>query len=155
MEKNNKMKIREATKRDLNQIAELLNEYTKYEHSLDKKIRVESLKELKKEETKHFSEGAIYFIAEEKGNAIGCLNANIDRRGKSKIGVIHNLIITKNARGKGYGDELVKYVFNYFKKKGCKRVKTFIFLKNKKAKDFWSKKGFNLDLGYSGSVILK
>jgi len=149
------MIIRKATKKDLKSIAELLNEYTKYEHSLNKKIRVESLKELKREEKKHFSEGCIYFIAGDNRESVGCLNANIDRRGKSKIGVIHNLIITKNARGKGYGNKLIEFAFNYFKKKGCKRVKTFIHGANKNAKGFWEKQGFELEEGYSGSMKLK
>lgn len=149
------MKIRKATKKDLEAIFKLLYEYTKYENNLDKKVNLESLAKIRKEETKHFKTGTLYFVIEENKKIIGCLNANIDKRGKGKVGVIHNLFILEEARGKGYGNELVKFAFKYFKEKGCSKAKTFVFLKNKKAKTFWEKKGFNLDLGYSGSVKLK
>jgi len=149
------MRIRKATKKDLKDVFQLLYDYTKYENSLDKKIKIESLTQIEKEEKEHFKTGTLYFIVEENNQIVGCLNANIDKRGKGKIGVIHNLFIIEKARGKGYGNEVVKFVLNYFKENGCSRAKTFVFLENKKAKKFWEKKGFNLDLGYSGSVKLK
>ncbi|MBU0467397.1 MAG: GNAT family N-acetyltransferase [Nanoarchaeota archaeon] len=148
------MKIRKATIKDLGAIAKLFCEYTRYEHNLDKKVKLEKLANIKKEERKHIKTGTIYFVVEKDKEIIGCLNATIDRRGKSNIGVIHNLVITKKFRGKGYGDALVKYVKNYLKKQGCERARTFVFLNNKKAKKFWTKRGFNLDLGYSGSCKL-
>lgn len=149
------MKIRKATKKDIEEISKLLYEYTEYEHKLDKNVKAESLSKIKKEELEHFKLGTIYFIIEEESRVIGCINISIDKRGKGKIGVIHNLIITENERGKGYGDKLVKYTLNYLKKHGCSRARTFVYLNNKKSKDFWTKRGFDLELGYSGSVKLK
>ena len=138
----------------MGEIFKLLQEYTAYENSLDKNVKKESLSNIRKEEGEHFKTGTLYFVIEEENKIIGCLNANVDKRGKGKIGVIHNLIITKEARGRGYGDSLLKYALSYLKKKGCSRARTFVYLKNKRARDFWRKRGFNLDLGYSGSVKL-
>jgi N-acetylglutamate synthase-like GNAT family acetyltransferase len=145
------MKIRKANNKDLKSIAKLLLEYDAYEHSLDKNVKLFSLKEVEKAEKEHMDFGTIYFLAETDKNLLGVLNVNVDRRGKEKIGVLHTLIITKEARRNGIGSKLVKYAFNYFKKKGCSRVRTFIHIANKNALGFWKKQGFHTEEGYTTS----
>lgn len=149
------MKIRKATIEDLKDIAELFLEYDKYEHNLDRNVKLLSLKEIIKSEKEHMKLGTEYILAEEDNKILGALNLNIDERGKEKIGVLHTLIVRKDSRGRGIGNQLVKYAFAYFKKKGCKRVKTFIHAANKNAKVFWEKQGFNLEEGYTASRRLK
>lgn len=142
------MKIRKATKRDLNEIAKLSCEYGKYENTLDKNVEAPSLKK-SKELDEHFMKlGTIYFVVEENGKIKGVQSVNIRKQGKEKKGVLHTTIITKDARGKGYGDALVKHAINFFKKQGCKRLDTFVHFKNKGAKKFWEKQGFEMEHGF-------
>ena len=145
------MKIRKAIKKDLGRIAELFLEYDKYENNFDKDVELCSLNEVRKAEEEHINLGTKYLLAEEDGKIVGALNFDIDKRGKEKIGVLHTLIITKEARGKGFGSKLVNYALSHFKLNKCKRVKTFIHLKNKNAYEFWKKQGFKTEAGYSAS----
>ena len=94
------MKVRKATIKDLNEIARLSLEYGKYEHKLDKNVRAPSFQEFKKLD-KHFMElGTIYFLAEEGKKIMGVLSINIRKQGKEKKGVLHTILVTKEARGK-------------------------------------------------------
>jgi GNAT superfamily N-acetyltransferase len=145
------MEIKKATKKDLKKIAEIFQEYGKYEHNLDENVNCGKISEIIKIENKHMRDGTIYFLIIENEEIIGVINFNIDYRGKEKIGGIHTLIIIEKARGKGYGSKLFNFVLNYFKRKGCKRVRTFIHIKNKKAFDFWQKKKFIMEEGYIAS----
>jgi N-acetylglutamate synthase-like GNAT family acetyltransferase len=149
------MKIQKATIKDLKEIAKLFLEYDKYECRLDKNMKKSSLNAVEKDEKEHFKLGTEYLIIKEEDNIIGALNINIDKRGKEKIGILHTLIITKKARGQGYGNKLVDYALNYFKKQKCRRVKTFIHIANKNALDFWKNQGFNVEEGYTASKRLK
>jgi N-acetylglutamate synthase-like GNAT family acetyltransferase len=143
------MIIRKATKKDLKDIAKLFLEYGEYENSLDKNVKIESFRKIILTEKQHMKLGTEYFILEDNSEVLGVLNLNIDLRGREKIGVLHTLIITKKARDRGYGKKLVKYAFKYFKKKGCKRVRTFIHIANKNALGFWKKGGFQVEEGFS------
>ncbi|VVB79508.1 Acetyltransferase (GNAT) family protein [uncultured archaeon] len=145
------MIIRKATKKDLKNIAELFLEYGKYENSLNKEVEAGSLKQIIKEEKEHMGLGTEYFVVEENKKVLGVLNINVDRRGKEKVGVLHTLIIKKEARNKGYGKQLVDYALIYFKKKNCKRARTFIHISNKNALGFWKKQGFHTEEGYAAS----
>lgn len=149
------MKIRLATKKDLNAIAELFYEYGEYEHSLDKNVETPKLKEEMEQIKEHMKSGTKCILLEEEGKVSGVLNFDIDKRGKEKVGVLHTLIVTKNSRGKGYGKALTDYALNYFKKKGCIKVRTFIHYANKNAQEFWKKNGFRLEHGYVASRRLK
>jgi len=149
------MIIRKATKKDLNKIAELFLEYDKLEHKLDRNVKLFSLKETENSEREHMKLGTEYLLAEEDKEVLGVLNMNIDKRGKEKMGVLHTLIVTEQSRGKGVGKKLVKQAFDYFKKNGCRRVKTFIHKMNENAKGFWEKQGFHLEEGYHAVRMLK
>jgi diamine N-acetyltransferase len=149
------MKIREAKKSDLKEISKLSYEYGKYENKLDKEVESASIKKSEKLD-KHFMDlGTIYFLAEEDGKTKGVLSINIRKQGKEKKGVLHTMIITKDSRGKGYGNALVNHAMNYFKKNGCRRIGTFVHFKNKKAKAFWEGQGFEMEHGYLASKELK
>jgi N-acetylglutamate synthase-like GNAT family acetyltransferase len=149
------MKIRKATKKDIKDIAKLSLEYAKYENKLNKEIKIRSLKEIEKEEKNWVKLGTKYILAKEGKETFGVLSFNIDKRGKEKIGVLHTTIIKENLRGKGVGKALVNYALNYFKKNDCRRVKTFIHIKNKKAFKFWTKQGFETEEGYNAEKKLK
>jgi len=150
-----KIKIREATKRDFNSISKLNYEYGEYEKGLDNKIHNSSLKDIKKQDLNHFIDGTTYFLIEKNKKLIGVLSINIDKRGIDNIGVLHTLIITKEERGKGYGSKLAEFAYNYLKNNKCRRVRTFIHFANKNAQEFWKKQGFELEHGYTGVKMLK
>lgn len=149
------MKIRKATLKDLNKIAELSLEYAKYENRLNRDIKVESLKEIEKQEGNWIKLGTKYILAQEDNELLGMMALNLGKIGKEKIGIIHTTIIREKARGKGIGNALVDYVFNYFKKNKCKRVKSFVHIKNKNAFKFWTKQGFETEEGYAIQKMLK
>ncbi len=149
------MKIRKATKRDLKEIAELSYEYGKYENSLDKNVEAPALKRCRELDEYFMKLGTIYFVIEEEGKIMGVQSVNIRKQGKEKKGVLHTTIITKDARRKSYGKALVNYAIRFFKKKGCLRLDTFVHYKNKNAKKFWEKQGFEMEQGYIATKKLK
>ena len=149
------MKIKKATLKDVKEIAELSLEYAKYESKLNKEIKIKSLREIEKEERNWIKLGTKYILAKEGKETLGILSFNIDRRGKEKVGVLHTTIIKEKSRGKGVGKALVNYVLDYFKKNKCRRVKTFIHIKNKNAFKFWTKQGFETEEGYTAEKRLR
>jgi GNAT superfamily N-acetyltransferase len=149
------MKIKKGTKKDIRTIAKLMQEYQKYENGLDKKIELQKLEEIIKEESAHMKSGCIYLLLKEGKEMSGIANISIGHLGKDKFGVIHNFFIKKKFRGQKYGTNFADYIFRFFKKEGCKRAKTFVFTKNKKAKRFWEKQGVELDAGFGGAKTLR
>lgn len=148
------MKIRRATKKDLDEIAKLSYEYGKYENSLDKNVEAPSLKKCKELDSYFMDLGTIYFVVEENGKIKGFQSLDLVKQGNEKKGVLHTTIITKDSRGKGYGDALVNYAMDFFKKNGCQRIDTFIHLMNAGAKKFWEKHGFEMEIGFSAEKRL-
>jgi L-amino acid N-acyltransferase YncA len=149
------MNIRKATKKDLDEIARLSFEYGQYGHKLDKDVVSPSLKKSKEIDSQFMELGTIYFILEEEGKILGVQSVNFRKQGNEKKGVLHTTIITKDSRGKGYGDALVSYAISFFKRNGCKRLDTFVHFKNKNAKKFWEKQGFEMEHGYSATKNLR
>jgi len=143
------MKIRKATIKDVKELAKLSREYAKYENKLNKEIKVKSLKETEKEERNWIKLGTRYILAQEGDEILGMIVFNLGKIGKEKIGFIHIIIISEKARGKGVGKVLVKYVFNFFKKNKCRRVKSFVHIGNKKSFKFWTKHGFEPEKGFA------
>ena len=81
---------------------------------------------------------------DEKGKVVAFVDWSVGMIRGVKRGTLHNINVTKDARGKGYGTILVDYLFSYFKKRGCKEVYSFVRGKNVGAQKFWRKKGFDL-----------
>jgi ribosomal protein S18 acetylase RimI-like enzyme len=149
------MKIRKATEKDLNIIAKFDQGYGLYENSLDKRLGVSKIAELKKVNKKFMRLGTLYFIAEEKGIPLGFIDINFRLQGKEHTGVIHTLFVKEDARGKGIGKILVQHVLKLFKKNKCTRIASFSHAANKNAQAFWKKNGFELEEGFHLSKRLK
>ena len=151
------MIIRKATLEDLEDLARLMREYDVYENKLNKKVQISSIKENKKLISKHIKSKSItHTVFEKDGKIVGLINWDIRSDNKAKKGVIHNLIIDKDYRGKKIGTKLVDYVIKEFKKRGCTKVGSFVRIANKGALEFWKKQGFdNNEAGYSISKRLK
>jgi len=60
-----------------------------------------------------------------------------------KSGEISELIISKEARGKGIGKQLMKKMENYFKSINCEYVFLDVFAYNKNAVEFYKKEGYH------------
>ena len=60
-----------------------------------------------------------------------------------KAGVIQELIISKNVRGKGLGKELMKKMEEYFQEKGCSHIFIDVFAYNENAIRFYDKNGYH------------
>lgn len=139
--------IREATQKDLNSLISLYKEYDSYENNLDKNVSVDSNSEIRKRTIRFFKTNEVkIFVIEENREILGLIDFGVKKSGKQKIGVIHNLIISKKTRGKGYGSKLTDFVLNYFKKVKCNKVGSFVRANNLKAQEFWKKKGFEVKI---------
>jgi N-acetylglutamate synthase-like GNAT family acetyltransferase len=113
------MKILKAKLSDMQRIAELSHEYGRYEKRLDKKQKIEPIKEEKETATKFFKKNeVIWFLLEEDKKVIGFVSVSIDKRGKTKIGVFHTIFIEEKYRGNSEGTKLLNFAFNYLKNKG-------------------------------------
>lgn len=141
------MIIREAVKKDIPNIIPLYVEYDLYENNLDKSVNKDSTKEIKQRTLKFLRNKEVkIFLLEEESKILGLVDCGIKISNGEKIGVIHNLIISKKARGKGYGSKLVGFLLSYFKKMNCKKIGSFVRTNNLKAQKFWKKKGFNVQI---------
>ena len=149
------MKIRRATIKDIDEISRLFYEYGKYEHKLNKNVKVGSFAEIKKEGRVWFDLGTRYFLAEVDGKVVGSIAFNFGKIGKERIGVIHTIIVLEKFRGRGIGNEMVNKVINYFREKKCRRVKSFVHIGNKESYKFWKKQGFIAEEGYAINRMLK
>ena len=134
------MTIRKIFQRDEKQIMALLHEYDKYEHKLDKRVKMDSKKELKDFFDKIIkNKFAIGFVAEDDAKIVGLISGIESKNIDGKIGKIHHLIISKKYRQKGLGKKLLKELEKHFKKKGCNTIQSFVFIKNKKVLKFYDK----------------
>jgi len=148
------MVIREATKRDLNNLINLYKEYDSYENHLDKSVSIDTNSVIRKRTTKFLKTKEVrIFVIEEDKEIFGLIDFGVKKSVKQKIGVIHNLIISKKARGRGYGSKLTDFALDYFKRVRCNKVGSFVRANNLKAQEFWKKKGF--DIKVSGFNIEK
>ena len=60
-----------------------------------------------------------------------------------KRGVITELVVSKNTRGKGIGKTLITTIENYFKLEGCEYVLVDVFAYNEKAINFYKKNSYH------------
>ena len=59
------------------------------------------------------------------------------------IGEVTELVVSKNARSKGVGQELMKHIENYLKSQGCEYIKIDVFAYNENAINFYDKQGYH------------
>lgn len=60
-----------------------------------------------------------------------------------KRGVITELVVSKNTRGKGIGKTLITTIENYFKLEGCEYVLVDVFAYNEKAINFYKRNSYH------------
>ncbi|HPD82121.1 MAG TPA: GNAT family N-acetyltransferase [Candidatus Pacearchaeota archaeon] len=138
------MKIRRATKKDIEGVVELFGEYDRYENALDKRHKVDSVKERKDFFNLLMKKPrAVVFVLDIDGRLGGVVSGEYRESMIGRGGIIHELIVSKDYRSMGYGKELMKALEDYLKKKGCKSIQSFVFVKNKKVLNFYHKLGYS------------
>lgn len=150
------MQIIEYEDKYLEDIKDLLVELEEYIISIDEdnldrlhpeyrdKMAVLDLEEVKKNNGK-------CYLAVENEKAIGLIMGYVRTYDEydyldykcPKSGEISELIISKEARGKGIGKQLMKKMENYFKSIDCEYVFLDVFAYNKNAVEFYKKEGYH------------
>lgn len=150
------MQIIEYEDKYLEDIKDLLVELEKYIISIDEdnldrlhpeyrdKMAVLDLEEVKNNNGK-------CYLAVENEKAIGLIMGYVRTYDEydyldykcPKSGEISELIISKEARGKGIGKQLMKKMENYFKSIDCEYVFLDVFAYNKNAVEFYKKEGYH------------
>ena len=150
------MKIRKAAIKDIKQIAELLHEYDVHEHKLDRKIKIEKIKDIISFNKKLIMHPkVVFFVAEEDGKLVGTISGEYRDSAVDRVGIFHNIIVTEKFRRKGIGKKLLKQIEKYFKKKRCKKMHSLVRPKNKRALKFYTKLGFKIEEGFRIDKKLK
>ena len=96
------------------------------------------------------NEGKCY-LAVENGKAVGLIMGIIRKYEPydyldytcPRAGTITELIISKNIRGKGLGQQLMSKMEAYFLEKGCTHIYIDVFAYNKNAINFYDKQGYH------------
>jgi len=130
------MKIKKAKKQDLKKIAEIFKkEYAKKPYN-ERWNEKESLLKIKE----YFKNNKI-FVAVIDNEIKGFIIFSEFFWDKGKEGFIDEIVIDSKEQSKGIGGTLIKFVENYFKKKGIKKVSLMSVTKSKAFK-FYKKKGY-------------
>jgi ribosomal protein S18 acetylase RimI-like enzyme len=135
--------LRQGTLRDAPALAHLMYEFDLYEYALDKLCKPETYLTILKDTRRFLRTGIIkYTLIEEQGTIVALVNWRITKPAGIKTGALQNIVVTKTARGKGYGTRLVDWLLVYFKRQKCKQVTSFVRFRNKRAQHFWKSYGF-------------
>ena len=143
-----KIKIRDAVKKDMLQVHNLIVELAVFEKESDE-VDINS-KDL---ETMGFENKTPLFkcfVAEFENKIIGAaIIYNRFSTWKGKTLHLEDLIVTKKMRGKGIGSKLFDNVILYAKKLGAKRISWNVIDWNKNAIDFYENRGAKIIDGWS------
>lgn len=131
------MKIRKATKKDFNKIAELINkEYSKSPYKEPWK-KLDAIKTLE-----YFSKiGSIYVLTDKE--IVGFIIFRIEFYNGSKGIMIEDLVVDSDFQGKGYGKKMVEYVEDFGRKQKVKGI-WLLASKEAPAYHFYKKIGYKL-----------
>ena len=96
------------------------------------------------------NEGKCY-LAIENQKVIGLIMGYVIKYGKydyldykcSRSGEISELIVSKNARSKGIGKQLMQKIEIYFKQINCEYILEDVFAYNENAIEFYNKQGYH------------
>ena len=150
------MEIIEYEDKYLEDVKDLLVELEEYILSIDQdnldqlhpeyrdKMALKDLEEVKDNNGK-------CYIAVENDKAIGVIMGIVRKYDKydyldykcPKCGDITELVISKNVRNKGIGQQLMAKMEEYFKSIGCEYVTIDVFAYNDPAINFYSKQGYH------------
>jgi len=150
------MKIIEYKNKYLEDVRDLLVELEEYIVSIDKdnldqvhleyreKMALIDLEEVNKDNGK-------CYLAIDNNKVVGLIMGTIPKYEEydyldykcPKRGIITELVVSKNARGKGIGNKLMKSIEDYFKSQECEYVLVDVFAYNTNAANFYNKNGYH------------
>lgn len=143
------MKIRKAELPDLKEIGDLWIELMDYHKALDPFFArslqgAELFKEFLSKQLD--SEQAAVFVAVDSAKLAGYTVVSISEYPpvfqKSRYGIISDLAVTKNCRGKGTGKLLFQTTRQWFSENNIDRIELRVSDRNVNAYGFWKKMGF-------------
>ncbi|MFO7792296.1 MAG: GNAT family N-acetyltransferase [Candidatus Saliniplasma sp.] len=144
-----KLNIRQVRKYEINDLADMWYELASmhedimegYELSDDPKISWTSF--IKEGMEK---EGMVTFVAEKDGEIVGFVNTVLRQRPpffkKRDIGLILDLFVKEEERGKGIGSTLVGAAESWIKNRGVNLAILTVSPVNQTALDFWNERGY-------------
>jgi len=144
------MKIRKPTKKDLEELSDLVLQFWEVHKNLDPLIEPKK-KETKQDRIKGFLEFSkrknhFLYVAVEEKIVVGYTEFYIKDNDKffkvRRFGYMDTIVVHKDFRRKGIGKELTKFVLDFLKKKGIKYVRANVYNKNETALKVWKKAGF-------------
>ncbi|HLV63850.1 GNAT family N-acetyltransferase [Galbibacter sp.] len=134
-----KYTIRIATKSDMSQVLELIQELAEFEKEADAVV-------ITKEDLERdgFSEHPLFkcFVAEKKGQIDGialCYPRYSTWKGRTLH--LEDLVVRQNKRGLGLGSALFKEVIKYGAEQGVRRIEWVVLNWNETAVEFYKKNG--------------
>ena len=144
------MKIRKATKKDLDQLVELSHQL--YMDQMNR-CQVEFIlrKNFKRIQKREFSKRLkdpkkVFFVADEDGEIVGFISGNLEEdppifmyRKKGHIGEFY---VKEEFRGRGIGKKLFAEMKKWFRKKKVKTVRLYVVKCNIGAKKMYKSLGF-------------
>ena len=125
------MKIREATKKDLKEIAEIFRKESSkkpYNTKYTPKSAIKKIEELFENEV---------YVAEDKKKIMGFIASNITFDNNKKV-FLNELWLRSIYQGKGIGKAFVRFIEKMYKKKGVNIIR-LITRKNARAFNFYKK----------------
>ncbi len=133
------LKIRQATKKDFDEIGKLM----KREFSKPPFNERDSISSVLKSLNFYYKIGFIY-IAEIDKLIVGIIVFKIEQYWEGHVIIIEDLAIKERYKEQGVGKELIKFVEKYGKKK---RIKSILFTTHKESKavKFYVKLGYKLE----------
>ncbi len=145
-----KVKIREYTKSDANDIKKIFAQFVKYHSELDdsfKKVKEHTEMFIEYVESNLSNDKHHCAVAELNGKVIGYYVSKIEEKPPVYLvptyGYIDNICVLEEYQKKGVGSLLVKDTKKWFKKKNISRIECFAVISNPKSTSFWRKMRFN------------
>ena len=132
------MKIRKATKKDLQEIGKLMKE----EFSKPPFKEKDPINSVLKSLNFYYKIGEIY-IAKEK-EIVGVIVFKIEQHWEGKVIIIEDLAVKKEYQKRGVGKDLMKFVGEYAKNKKIKSI-LFTTHKESKAMKFYRSLGYKIE----------
>jgi len=133
--------VREATESDLPVIGKLLEDLTDAmdnTEGIDTGIAIKTCQHLLNDNNSHF------LVAAMEGTPVGFMNFTVRQTilHRSPSGLIDELVVAEEYRGKGVGKQLVQAAIEKCRRLGCCEVEASTEKTNLKAREFYKQCGF-------------
>lgn len=86
----------------------------------------------------------LILVAKQQGAAIAMVNLlfTVSTALGGRVAMLEDMIVSKNARGKGIGAQLMQSAITHARNAGCKRITLLTDESNENAQQFYTKQGF-------------